>query len=73
DCALYINLHGIALKHWKSVYIQGRQGQWGQLKNQWSNWKVVAAHWHQSSPTNFWDEFSENGWPMLYSCIVKRL
>ncbi|KAK7043086.1 hypothetical protein VNI00_008440 [Paramarasmius palmivorus] len=72
-CHVKIQGHGIAIKYWSTVYRLDTT-----LRKQVNEWQWVAERYIQSSPEDFWEEFSVESEPgtrtrMNWKQITDRL
>ncbi|KAL0057957.1 hypothetical protein AAF712_015385 [Marasmius tenuissimus] len=65
ECHLKISGRGIALEHWPAVYKLstktpggGSDKRWEGLKKLWNKWRWIGIRYTESTPDDFWDEFS---------------
>ncbi|KAG2029249.1 hypothetical protein BDR03DRAFT_881359 [Suillus americanus] len=63
----------IPIVYWPDVYRYGKYSQWQGSKSQWTGWRDVVSRYCQSTPEDFWKEFSVNGHAMKFTKIVDEL
>ncbi|KAG1818446.1 uncharacterized protein BJ212DRAFT_1269067 [Suillus subaureus] len=73
ESVLMIKGHPIPIVYWPYVYRYGKYGQWQGTKSQWMGWRDIVSQYRQSTPEDFWKEFSVNGCAMKFTRIVNKL
>ncbi|KAG1883400.1 hypothetical protein F4604DRAFT_1920608 [Suillus subluteus] len=73
ESVLMIEGRPIPIVYWSDVYHYGKYGQWQGTKSQWTGWRDVISRYRQSTPEDFWNEFSVNGRAMKFTKIVDEL
>ncbi|KAG2755632.1 hypothetical protein P692DRAFT_201701187 [Suillus brevipes Sb2] len=73
ESVLTIKGHPIPIVYWPDIYCYGKFGQWQGTKSRWTDWRDVVSQYRQSTPPDFWKEFSVNGHAMNFIMIVNEL
>ncbi|KAG2358109.1 hypothetical protein BDR07DRAFT_1489869 [Suillus spraguei] len=60
ESVLMIEGRPIPIVYWPYVYHYSKYGQWQGTKSQWTGWRDIVTQYHQSTPEDFWKEFSVN-------------
>ncbi|KAG7085515.1 hypothetical protein E1B28_003075 [Marasmius oreades] len=76
-CEVKINGHGIALEHWPTVFKKTTRGgedrHWEGLKKIWDKWRWVGLRYNQSTPANFWAEFTDGQGKQMNITTIYRI
>ncbi|KAG7096329.1 hypothetical protein E1B28_003773 [Marasmius oreades] len=76
-CEVRIDGHGIALEHWPTVFKKTTRGgddrRWEGLKKTWDKWRWVGLRYNQSTPANFWAEFTDDQGKQMNITTIYRI